>query len=134
MAPSSYELFVGIDIAAQTFTAFWTPFSPERERPVTLPNTSDGGACLGQHLLATGVPPAATLIVLEATSTYWIALAVALHTAGFHVAVANPAQVRNFAKSLSRRGKTDALDAAILVRFAAERQPAPWTPPPAIYT
>jgi transposase len=133
MAPSSYELFVGIDVAAETFTAFWTPSSPERERPISLPNTPDGSARLGQHLLATGVAPAATLIVLEATSTYWIALAVALHTAGFHVAVANPAQVRNFAKSLSRRGKTDALDAAILVRFAAERQPAPWTPPPAIY-
>jgi transposase len=131
--PCSYQLFVGIDVAAETFTAFWTSFSPERNRSITLPNTSDGSAHLSQLLLATGVAADATLIVLEATSTYWLALAVALHTAGFHVAVANPAQVRNFAKSLPRRGKTDALDAAILVRFAAERQPAPWTPPPAIY-
>jgi hypothetical protein len=82
MAPSSYELFVGIDVAAETFTAFWTPFSLERERPITLPNTPDGSARLAQHLLATGVTPAATLIVLEVTSTYWIALAVALHTTG----------------------------------------------------
>jgi transposase len=131
--PSSYQLFVGIDIAAETFTAFWTPFSPQRDRPVTLPNTPDGSARLTEQLLATGVVPATTLIVLEATSTYWIALAVALHSAGFHVAVANPARVRNFAKSLSRRGKTDALDAAILTRFAAERQPTRWTPPPALY-
>jgi transposase len=131
--PSSYQLFVGIDVAAETFTAFWTPFSPQHDRPVTLPNTPDGSARLAQHLLATGVAPAATLIVLEATSTYWIALAVALHAAGFQVAVANPAQVRTFAKSLPRRGKSDALDAAILVRFAAERQPSAWSPPPALY-
>jgi transposase len=133
IAPSAYQLFVGIEIAAETFTAFWSPFSPERDRPITLPNTPVGSARLCQQRQATGVTPTATLIVLEATSTYWIALAVALHTAGFHVAVANPAQVRNFAKSLPRRGKTDALDAALLVRFATERQPTPWTPPPELY-
>jgi transposase len=133
VTPSTYQLFVGIDIAAETFTAFWSPFSPERDRPITLPNTPAGSARLCEQLQATGVAPTATLIVLEGTSTYWIALAVALHTAGFHVAVANPAQVRNFAKSLPRRGKTDARDAAVLVRFAAERRPAPWSPPPELY-
>src|SRR5215212_5019942 len=89
----SYQLFVGIDVAAATFSACWTSSSPERERPMTLSNTPDGSTRLCQYLLATGVAPAVTLVALEATSTYWVALAVALHTAGFHVAVVNPAQV-----------------------------------------
>jgi transposase len=49
------------------------------------------------------------------------------------VSVVNPAQVHAWAKSLPRRSKTDALDAQLLAQFAAERRPAPWTPPPAIY-
>jgi transposase len=92
-----------------------------------------GFAALQEHLQATGVAPAATLVVLEATSSYWVALAVTLHTTGYAVSVVNPAKVHNYAKSLPRRGKTDQLDAQLLTRFAAERHPEPWTPPPAIY-
>jgi transposase len=47
--------------------------------------------------------------------------------------VLNPKHVHNFAASLSRRSKTDALDAQVLVRFGTERQPPCWTPPPAVY-
>ena len=60
-------------------------------------------------------------------------LAVSLHEAGFAVAVVNPAHIHNYARSLPRRSKTDALDAQVLAQFAAERQPARWTPPPQIY-
>lgn len=45
----------------------------------------------------------------------------------------NPAQLHSYAQSLPRRGKTDALDTQVFVRFASERQPPPWTPPPAVY-
>jgi transposase len=79
------------------------------------------------------VAPSATLIVLEATSSYWVALAVTLHAADYVVSVVNPAKVHNYAKSLPRRGKTDQLDAQLLAQFAAERRPEPWTPPPTIY-
>ncbi|MBK9714634.1 MAG: transposase [Kouleothrix sp.] len=84
-------------------------------------------------LQATAVVPAKTLIVLEATGSYWITLAVNLHSAGFAISIANPAQVHAWARSLPRRGKTDPLDAHVLAQFAAERQPPRWTPPPAVY-
>jgi len=77
--------------------------------------------------------PEQTLLVLEATGSYWVALAVTLHEAGYAVAVLNPAQLHNYAQSLPRRGKTDALDAQVFLRFAAERKPTPWEPPPAVY-
>ncbi len=131
--PPLYQLYVGIDVAAATFTACWTRQSTVRTRAVTFDQTRDGFAALQQHLAATGCAPAATLVVVEATGTYWIRLAVTLHQAGYHVSVVNPAHVHNYAKSLPRRAKTDALDAQLLAQFAAERRPPLWTPPPAIY-
>ncbi len=133
--PSSpnYRCFVGVDIAATSFTASWTTDGRTLPRAVTFSQSPTGFTAFQHQLQATGVTPAQTLIVLEATGSYWVALAVTLHDAGYAVAVLNPAQLHNYAQSLPRRGKTDALDAQVFLRFAAERKPAPWTPPPAVY-
>ncbi len=128
-----YRCFVGVDIAATSFTALWTTDGKMLPRAVTFSQSATGFAAFQQKLLATGVAPVQTLIVLEATGSYWIALAVTLHEAGYAVAVLNPAQLHSYAQSLPRRGKTDALDAQVFVRFASERKPAPWTPPPVVY-
>ena len=129
----AYQRSVGIDIAAATFTASWMRLDGRPSPASTFPQSAAGFAALQQHLQATGVAPAATLVVLEATSSYWVAVAVTLHAAGYSVSVVNPAKVHHYAKSLPRRGKTDQLDAQLLAQFAAERRPEPWTPPPAIY-
>jgi len=70
-------------------------------------------------------PAAATLVVLEATGSYWVALAVALHDAHYRVIVVNPRQAHHCAKAQLRRAKTDALDARDLARLAAALHPAP---------
>src|SRR5262249_22944248 len=77
-----YQLYVGIDIAAETFTAAWLAPGAEPVAPLTCDQTPPGYAALQQRLQRTGVPPAATLVALEATGNYWVALAVALHEAG----------------------------------------------------
>jgi transposase len=128
----AYQLFVGIDIAAATFTASTTIGGPPSARARTFAQTPEGFAALIDQLRASGVAPAYTLIVVEATGSYWVALAVTLHEAQYVVSVVNPAQAHNYAKSLPRRAKTDVLDAPVLAQFAAERKPAPWTPPPTI--
>lgn len=130
---ATYHLYVGVDIAATTFTAAWSPDGRTGPRPQTFDQTPAGFTAFQQHLEATGVAPLATLLVLEATGSYWVALAVTLHQAGFVVAVVNPAQIHYYAQSLPRRSKTDRLDAQLLAQFAAERRPAPWTPPPPVY-
>jgi transposase len=132
-SPNAYELFVGVDIAATTFAASWTTAASPRQRALTFAQTPDGFTAFQERLRTLGVPPAATLIVIEATGSYWVALAVSLHQAGFTVAVVNPAHIHNYARSLPRRSKTDALDAQVLAQFAAERQPTRWMPPPQIY-
>ena len=128
-----YQLFVGVDIAAASFAATWTSASPARERARTFPQTPEGYTAFQAALAATGVAPAATLVVLEATGSYWITLAVTLHQAGYAVSVVNPAHAHAFARSLPRRAKTDALDAQVLAQFACERQPPRWTPPEQVY-
>ena len=132
-ASPAYRCFVGVDIAATSFSALWRTEGQPASRATTFAQTPTGFAAFQQQLQATLVAPAQTLIVLEATGSYWITLAVTLHQAGYAVAVVNPAQLHNYAHSLPRRGKTDALDAEVCLRFAAERQPPPWTPPPAVY-
>ncbi len=128
-----YQLFVGVDIAARTFTATWIRPDAAPRRPLTLEQTPSGFSALQQHLQATGIPPAATLVVLEATGTYWITLATTLHAAGYAVSVINPRQAHHFAKALLQRAKSDTIDATTLAQLALRLQPAPWTPPPAVY-
>ena len=129
----AYLLFVGVDIAAASFTAAWSTSAPPAHRPRTFSQTPDGFAAFQAALACTDVQPAQTLVVLEATGSYWISLAVSLHQAGYVVSVVNPAHLLAFSRSLGRRAKTDALDAQLLTLFALERQPARWTPPEQVY-
>src|SRR5918997_3627818 len=129
----AYQLYVGIDVAADSFTAAWLPVGGTPSPAFAADQAPTGYAALQRRLRATAAPPAATLVVLEATGTSWVALAVALHEAGYRVAVVNPRQAHHFAKAQLRRAKTDALDAQDLARLAAALRPSPWTPPPAVY-
>lgn len=66
-----------------------------------------------------------TLLVLEATGVYHAAVTAALVEAGLATAVVNPKRVRDFAKSVGQLAKTDALDARLLARYAAQVRPVP---------
>ena len=66
---------------------------------------------------------APTLIVCEATGGYEAMLVAALATAGLPVVIANPRQVRDFAKATGQLAKTDAIDAQILALFAERVRP-----------
>jgi transposase len=135
MSPTAapYQLFVGVDIAAASATVTWTGDHPAPRRPFTIEQSSAGYQRLLDRLAATGLAPDQVLVVLEATSTYWIRLACALHAAGYAVSVVNPKQAHDFAKALLQRAKTDPLDAAVLAQLGAKLTPARWTPPPAVY-
>jgi transposase len=110
-----YRLWCGIDVAAKSLTISWITDHRTYAPPLTLPSTPEGITQLHHHLAAMA-PPAETLVVLEATGSYWVRLAVALHAAGFHVRGVNPKQTHHWAKSLPRRGKTDGLDARMLTQ------------------
>jgi transposase len=122
--------YVGIDVAAETVTVVWWhdgQYSPAQ----TVAQSQAGYRTLLDHLSRIAAPEA-TVVVLEATSTYWMTLALWLHQQGFQVSVVNPLQPYHFAKARLQRAKTDPVDARLLSEFARLHQPPRWTPPPAI--
>lgn len=127
-----YHLFGGLDVAAATFTATWRTPTTDPVKPLPLPHTPAGYQQLQHQLSTTQIAPTQTCVILEATGSYWVTLAVALHQAGYAVSVVHPNHVANYAKSLPRRAKTDAGAAHLLVHCGMERQPAVWTPPPQV--
>lgn len=60
-----------------------------------------------------------SLVVMEASGGYEAALACSLQAAGLPVAVVNPRQARDFAKSMGRLAKTDAVDARMLAELSS---------------
>jgi transposase len=131
---ASYRLFVGIDIAAATASAAWMTADRAPAHVLTIEQSPSGFSSLQQRLLATGHASSAILVVMEATGSYWMNLALALTQADFAVSVINPAQAHHFAKALLKQAKTDAIDAQTLARLAALLQPAVWNPPPLIFS
>jgi transposase len=111
------DCFIGIDVAKATLDIATLPSG----ETWTVTNDAAGLQELLPRLLA--LTP--TLVVLEATGGFESATVAALAKAGVPVVVANPRQVRDFAKALGRLAKTDALDAAILAEFAQRVRPEP---------
>lgn len=129
----SFQLYVGVDIAAATAAVAWQAPAHSPGKPITIEQPPEGFASLHQRLVKTGAIPAEILMVMEATGIYWLALATFFARLGYAVSVVNPAQAHHFAKALLKRAKTDAIDAQTLAQLAALLRPALWTPPPAIY-
>jgi transposase len=109
--------FIGIDVAKAQLEFVCRPSG---ETGTVL--NEDGGI---HELVARCQALTPTLIVLEATGGYEAALVAALATAGLPLVVANPRQVRDFAKATGRLAKTDTIDAQVLALFAERVQPAP---------
>lgn len=77
----------------------------------------------GQRRLLVRLPKNAHL-VCEASGGYERSLVAAAHKAQVAISVVNPRQVRDFARGLGRRAKTDAIDAKVLGQFGAQVAPA----------
>jgi transposase len=111
-ASAAYE--VGIDVAKQTLELASEPRGLEGR----FPNTAVGLERVVERCRA------ARRVVVEATGGYEHALVAALLAASIPVVVANPRQIRDYAKASGHLAKTDRLDARVLARFAAQLQPA----------
>jgi transposase len=110
-------LFVGIDVAKDSFDVASIPAG----LTLSLPNDPAGR----QRLLDRLQNHSVALIVLEATGGYERHLVADLLDASHKVVVANPRQVRDFARGMGRLAKTDRIDAAVLAKFAQVVQPQP---------
>lgn len=116
-----FNRLVGIDVAKGEFEV-----AVEGTEGTSSHAAGDAAKVL-KKLARTGVD----LVVLEASGGYERPLIEASERAGVRVAVANPRQVRDFAKAAGILAKTDSLDARVIVRFArsipvrVRREPTP---------
>jgi transposase len=109
-------IFVGIDVSKAWLDVAVHP-SGDRESIASDPSSI---AELLERLRA--IEPA--LIVLEATGGFERQVVRALVSAELPVIVANPRQVRDFAKATGQLAKTDRIDAGVLARFGEAVRPA----------
>jgi transposase len=65
------------------------------------------------------------IVALEATGGFETVVAAALAAAGLPVVIVNPAQIRDFAKAIGQRAKTDPIDAAVIAHFTEATKPEP---------
>jgi transposase len=122
---------VGCDVSKKKLDlALLLSLEPVKTRSKVVGNDQPG--CIGLVQWAcrqVNCGPGELHVVMEATGAYHEAAAYALTQAGVKVSVVNPAQVRDFAKSLAVRNKTDASDRVVLARYGATAKPALWQPP-----
>jgi len=116
MSPAA-AVFVGIDVAkAELVMAI---------RPAGEHWTATNDEAGIQRLLTRLREDTPALVVLEATGGYERAAVAALATAGLPLVVANPRQVRDFARATGQLAKTDQIDADTLALFAERVRPEP---------
>lgn len=111
------ETFVGIDVSKDHLDVALHP----QGETWRCANDGEGLSTLVARLQA--LQPA--LVVMEATGGYETLAATTLAQAHLPVVVANPRPIRDFAKAIGRLAKGDALDAAMLARYAATIRPQP---------
>ena len=113
------QRIVGVDVSKDTLDIAM----PSTNLAFTVDNSRRGINSLIRKLSRLKVD----LVVMEATGGYERALRDALAKADLPARVVNPANVRHFARSAGIHGKTDSIDAHVLVRFAEahDMQPKP---------
>lgn len=118
---------LGIDVSKGDFHAVLV--HEEHTAKKSFPNSKKGFAQLDAWLRNRGAEK--IFACMEATGAYWRALATHLHEVGHTVAVVNPRRIKAYAESELLRTKTDAVDAALIARFAMAQRPDAWKPWPA---
>lgn len=119
--------YLGVDVAKKKLDCMLLDTSSGKLKSKAVANSSAGFAELLVWLDKNkAVNPH---VVMEPTGMYHEGAALALADAGLTVSLINPAQLRAFAQGLGVKTKTDKADSAVLARFGAAQQPAPWQPP-----
>jgi transposase len=124
MVDSSSPSVVGIDVSKATLAICHQVDGQLRQLEVS--NTQAGFA---QLLQACGPD---NLFVMEATGTYYLALAYYLHGRATQVTVLNPLIIKRFIQMHLGKGKSDRKDAQWLMRYGQQQATSCWQPDEAL--
>ena len=123
---------IGIDVSKKKLDCLWLKdLAAGKVKSRVFDNTPAGHLALLAWVQKQTSEELETIhFIMEATGIYHEALAYRLYQVGAKVSVVNPAQVRNYAKSLGRRTKTDKKDSMVLAHYGATQTPRLWQPEP----
>jgi transposase len=122
--------FIGIDVSkVKLDCCLLLNVASNKRRAKVVVNSKTGIADLLAWCAKQQVPVHELHAIMEGTGVYHEQATLALSDAGATVSIVNPAQVKDFGRSLGVRTKTDGVDSFILARYGALLTPKPWTPP-----
>jgi transposase len=121
--------YLGVDVAKAKLDCMLLDSANGKLKSKSIHNTPAGFVQLLEWLVKNKAPK--PHVVMEPTGMYHEGAALALADAGLTVSLVNPAQLRSFAQGLGVKTKTDKADSAVLARYGATQNPAPWQPPSA---
>lgn len=115
-------LYVGIDVSQKYIdSAVW--LNEQAEQIGRFSNDEAGFVELAQAIEQVSPEWDQIHLVLEPTGGYELKLVGFAYQKEWLVSLPNPKQVRDWAKGIGRRSKTDPLDTRILTQYGAQRQP-----------
>ena len=122
--------YLGIDVAkAKLDCCLLLDETAGRRKTKVVNNTKPGIIDLLAWAAKQNISPEELHVIMEATGIYHEQAAMALSDAGVMVSIVNPAQVKDFGRSLAVRTKTDGVDSFVLARYGALLKPAAWASP-----
>ena len=121
---------IGIDVSKEKLDCLWLrELATGKAKSKVVPNKPNGHQALLTWAEKTvGCPVTEIWFVMEATGVYHEALATALADAGAPVAVVNPARIRDYAKALGQRSKTDQRDSYAIAHYGLTQRLERWQP------
>lgn len=118
--------YIGLDISKNTID-LQIMHDSKRFEHLRVANNADGHQTIIDHLQTLEQPVKACC---EYTGIYYLGIATALHKANIPISVVNPYQIKQFAKMMLNKTKTDKQDAKLIARYAAYNPDLPdWQPP-----
>jgi transposase len=122
--------YLGMDVAkAKLDCCLLLDESIGKRKTKVVSNTKSGIVDLLMWVAKQYISPEELHVIMEGTGVYHEQAALALSDAGVTVSIVNPAQVKDFGRSMAVRTKTDGVDSFVLARFGALLKPMIWTPP-----
>lgn len=122
--------FIGVDVSkAKLDCCLLLDVANLKRRAKVVANTQKGIGDLLAWRAKQQVPVHEVHAVLEGTGVCHEQAALVLADAGATVSIVNPAQAKDFGRSLGVRTKNDGVDSVVLARYGALLNPRPWMPP-----
>jgi len=123
-------IVIGIDVSKAKLDSSWIRdlVAMKIKSKIQVNNPAGHQALMDWAMKHTGEDITGLHFVMEATGVYHETLAYTLHAAGALVSVINPAQIRDYAKSLGSQSKTDKKDSVVIARYAMTQSPKLWEP------